>query len=103
MTVLILPIDPRSRAVEMLPRRAFEASLYHRCTLGVERLLIFDQQIRKLPSADLHAYRVQHLQDFGLTHLSSRIQSQHPGSDPRSKLAMVACWQFRQLRRPMAG
>ena len=40
MALLIVPVDPRPRTLEMLPRRALQASLYYRCTLGVEQLLI---------------------------------------------------------------
>jgi hypothetical protein len=64
----------------------------------MERLLIFDQQVGQLAGTDGHAYRVQHLQDLGLTHPASEVQGQDPGSHPRPKLALVACWQLGQIR-----
>ena len=58
MTVLIGSVDPRARAIQMLPGRTGEASLHDLCTLLMEEVLIFDQQIPKLPSRDREADRV---------------------------------------------
>ena len=58
MTVLVLSIDPRPRAVEVLPWAPGEACSHHLRPLGMERLLIFDQQVGKLPGTHRHAKRV---------------------------------------------
>ena len=75
MTLLILTVDSRPRTVEMVPRGAGETCLQDLRTLGMEQLVVFDQQVRKLTRTNAHANRVQHLQDFGLTHLTLVVES----------------------------
>jgi hypothetical protein len=40
MTVLVLPIDPRPRAVQMRPARTLKACLDHLPALSVEEILV---------------------------------------------------------------
>src|SRR6266550_6797224 len=69
----------------------------------MEHPLIFDQHIGKLPGADHQACRLQHLQEFGLTHLPSIVHRQDPRSHLWPKLATVACWKPSQIRSLLTG
>src|SRR5207237_10328752 len=93
----------RPCAVQVLPGAASQSSSYHCCTLALELLLVFDQEIGKLSSTSVHANRVQQFEDFRLAHPSRIVQGQYPGSDSRPKLAFVANWHFSQIRLRMSG
>src|SRR5438552_6484295 len=103
MTLLVLAVHSCPCAVEVLPWAACQSGSYHCRTLGVERLLVLNQEIGKLSGADVHAYRLQQFEDFRLTHPACVIQSQHPGSDSRPKLAMVTGRQSSQICLLIAG
>src|SRR5260370_7626864 len=59
---------------------------------------MFDKKGGRLPRRDLHACRLQHLQDLGLTHLPCVGHPYHPRSHLWPKLAMVSCWRLCQIR-----
>jgi hypothetical protein len=103
MTVLMVSIDPRPCAVEVLPRGTGEPGLQDARLLGMEHLLIFNQHVGKLPCADQQVCRLQHLQDLGLTHLPSIVHCQDPCSHLWPKLAVVACWKPSQIRPLLTG
>src|SRR5947209_9651318 len=103
MTLLVLAVHSRPCAVEVLPGAASQSSAYHCCTLALERLLVFDQEIGKLSGTDVHANRMHQFEDFRLAHASRIVQGQHPGSDSWPKLAFVANWQFSQIRLRLSG
>src|SRR5882757_2336743 len=92
MTVLIVPIDPRSRAVQMLPRRAGKTCLDHLPALRMEEILVFDQQVGEFSRTDDHPHRLKQVQDFGFAHPTLVVQRQDEGSNLGSKLAAVARW-----------
>jgi hypothetical protein len=68
MAMLIDPIDPCSRAVQMVPGRTLKTRSYNIGPLRMEELLILNQQIGELTCRDLQADRLQDLQDLWLAH-----------------------------------
>src|SRR5205085_8744305 len=103
MTLLIFAIHSGTCAVEMLPRATCQSSFHHCCALSMELPLVFDQHGRELSRTHRHAYRLQEVQDFWLTHPICIIESQDPCSDSGSKLTGVARWKSRQIRPFVAG
>src|SRR5258708_20870989 len=98
MTLLVFAIDSGARAVKVLPEGTGEARLHDVGTLRMELLLVFDKQVRELSCAHQHANRLQEVQNFWLTHSTSVVECQHPGSDSRPKLALLPSSHFSQIR-----
>ena len=69
----------------------------------MERLLVFDQQVRELSGADVHANGLQEVEDFWFTHARCVVKRQGPCSDSGSKLTSVARWKRCQIRPFLAG
>src|SRR5260370_12860998 len=84
--------------MEMRRARAFYPCLDAGRPLLGEQALIFDQHGGKLTRRDLHACRLQHLQDLGLTHLPCVVHRYHTRSHLWPKLAMVSCWNIFPIR-----
>src|SRR6266487_1448368 len=103
MTLLVVAINAGACAVKMVPRGTCQSRLHHGCALGMERLLVFDQQVRDLSRADCEAHRPQKIQDLWLAHPICIVESQDPCSDTRSKLTAVASWKSCQRGPFLAG
>src|SRR5437879_5012187 len=103
MTLLVLAVHPGSCAVQVLPGATSQSGPHHCRTLVMELLLVLNQEIGKLSGTHVHSNRVQKFEDFRLTHPSRVVESQHPGSDSRPKLALVASRKSGQIRLLLAG
>src|SRR5258708_1663924 len=103
MRLLMGAIDCGASAVQMLPRGTGETRLHYVCTLSMELLLVFDEQVRELSRTDQQANGLQKVQDFWLAHPICIVQRQDPRSHFRPKLALVACRKISQIRSPIAG
>jgi hypothetical protein len=53
VAVPVLPVDPRARVIQMLPRTAGQPRLVEGLCLSVEGSLAFDQEVRHLSIGDL--------------------------------------------------
>src|SRR6266566_5771982 len=98
MTVLVLPVHPGSGTVEVLPRATGESCPHHCRTLGMERLLVLNQEIGDLSCTDIHPHRVPQFQDFRLTHPTCIVEGEHPCSDSRPKLPFITRRKISQIR-----
>jgi hypothetical protein len=66
MTLFLFAIDGGAGTARMLPWATCQPGIPHGSVFRMERLLVFDQHIRELPSTDRHSHGVQEVQNVGL-------------------------------------
>ena len=93
MAVVVLPIHTGAGIVQMLPWAAAQPGRIGRILLGMERGLVFDQQVGNLPRRNLHPDVLEPCLDFGLGHLAGKGEHEGEGADTWPTSPGITQWQ----------